>query len=171
MLGFARRNMVDLPLSANFIVLSASATDEVTAQEGALAVRQRLSLVLRAPRDVSIELSSGESFSSIDVHLSLVSGVEKPSDLASELSAYELGYLIHVSSKNEPPFVHGFVAWQTGPLPYHLLDLRLRSNVMLTISSLPQLLESDEPHVWQPGRAAMLRISTYTISCTNKDEG
>ena len=120
---------------------------------------------------MEIQLSSGEALSSLDVHLTLIAGATRSSDIARELSKDELGFLVHVKSKDEPPFVHGAVAWPLGPLPYHLLNPDLRTNVLLTISSLPQLLDYEEPHVWQPGRDAMLRVAAFTIGCSSGQEG
>ena len=160
--------MTDFSLLANFAVVSASASEEITAANGTMATRRRLSLVLRAGGDTELELSSGEHLSTIDTHLTLVAGLASLHELGAELMEEDLGFLLHSASGSEPPFVHGAVAWSAESLPYYLLTQGLRINVLLTISSLPRLLDYDEPHIWESGRKALLRIAAYTISCTNE---
>jgi len=159
--------MADFPLLANFTVLSVGISDEVSVSNDRPVARRRLFMVLRARRDIEVRLSSGESLNAVDAHLSLITGLASPSELAPELKSEDLGFLLHSTTGSQPPFIHGAVACSTENLPYHLLTPGLRTNVLLTISSLPQLLDYEEPHIWHPGRNSMLRISAYSISCTN----
>lgn len=159
--------MADFPLLVNFSVVSVSVSDEITISNALPTTRRRLSLVLRARIDTEIQLSSGELLESMDIHLSLVAGLASAQELATELTEEDIGFLIHTTSTYEPPFIHGAVLWPDVLLPYHLLAKGLRANVLLTISSLPQLLNHEEPHVWQSGRKELLRISSYSIGCAN----
>lgn len=159
--------MVDFPLLANFVVLSVSASDEVTAANEKVAVSRRMSLILRARSDVPVKLSSGESLCDMETHLSLVTGLASPRELAPEMKANDLGFMLHSAARGEPPFIHGAVAWPAASLPYSLLTKGLRMNVLLTISSMPQSLAYQEPQTWKPGREHMLRLSAYSISSSS----
>ncbi|BBL57226.1 hypothetical protein MKFW12EY_08390 [Methylomonas koyamae] len=126
-----------------------------------------MSLVLRAGPEVEIELPSGEPLGSLETHLTLQAGLASPRDLASELAADDVGFLLHSKAGADPPFIHGAVAWPTADLPYHLLTRGLRASVLLSFSSIQQILEYQDSFVWQPGRGAILRIGSYSINCTS----
>lgn len=158
-----------VPLIANFDVVSGSASDEVTPAQGGLIVRRRLSLVLRAYADTEIQLVNGEPLSSIQTHLTLASDFKSGPELERELTPEDVGFMVQTAQTNGAPFVHGIVVWPDDgeTLPYYLLSPGIAGRVQLTIASLAQRLDYENPDVWETGRKAFLRLSSYSISCTN----
>jgi hypothetical protein len=89
-----------------------------------------------------------------------------------QLGSEDFGYLVQTAQRNGDPFVHGMVIWPdaAGPLPHYLLGPGVSARVQLTISSLDQLLNHEEPHAWEMGRAHCLHVSSFSISCSGGAE-
>jgi len=155
---------IQIPMLVSFRVLRASMSSDLEMRDGAPRLSHGLYLVLLAERDTKIQLSSGEPLSEIELHFSVSSKWRTTTELDSDLTAPDVGFLSHNKESNGKAFVHGAALWPDEPLPQYLLAEHLRRNARFSISSLSTLSDSSPPHSWATGREHFLRLSSLQFS-------
>lgn len=156
---------IQIPMLATFNIVGASVVQEVICHEGHYTTERKYGLVLRA-REGKIRLTTGESLKNVDVHFTLSSRWRAPQELDRDLKPEDVGFLFH-SPPESPgglPFIHGACIWPSEPLPEALFSGTTQGTVGLTLSSVPQVPDQEEPFTWSCFRPHMIRIASVWVS-------
>lgn len=145
-----------------FDVVRASMTDTLHNCDENFEIEQKFNFVLRAEQQTLILLSSGESLSEVDVHLSLSTRWRKPDDL--DLSADDAGFLTYCDNGYGGKHIGGALIWPIEIFPKALLANGATGLVSLSLSTIPTIIGGCEPFVWNSGKLGRLKIASASIS-------
>ena len=154
---------ISFPMHVSFTVVGVTVSEYSNMDEGNLCSGQDFTLALRADDRTKIRLSSGELLKDVDVKLKLSSKWKTPEEVDRELQPQDIGFL-HNSCETDSPSVHGAAIWPSGLLPSALLQGSVKGLVSLTLSSVPTVLDREDPFIWSCGRPHFIRISDISVS-------
>lgn len=153
----------EFPACLYLPVVRASATMSLHSEGGAVRSSESFSLVLRAPHDANIVLSTGQQLAEIEIHLTLSIKWRTAHELDQDLAADDIGFLAHTEGDRGEPFVHGAVLLSNTTVIAALLSGSVEGRVKLVLPSIPSH-EKNAPFVWGRNRPNMLRISHLEVS-------
>jgi hypothetical protein len=136
----------------------------VNVEGGTTRCAESFALVLRSDSDTNIVLSTGESLSEVDVHLTLSTKWRTGPEIDEDLTDEDVGFLCHSEGEGNTPFVGGGALLLQTSILASLLAPGVSGTVKLTLPTVPFKQSNEPPYVWGHDRTHFLRVSHVEVS-------
>jgi len=156
--------------SASFNIIDISASMQLHIENEAVVPYEEYKLTLCATKNTNIVLDSGKHLSEVKVNFTLSSKFKAAQEIDRELTANDLGFLIHTQESNGIPSVHGLVPLFDRSVLQNLFVQNAKGYITIDLPTVPFEDDKSKPFIWGKNRQNVLRINGLSVSSLRNQE-